>query len=425
MFVGAYREVPEGGNHPCITRFSAGIIHKENEFISQLHRGTMKSEAYLSSSFLMSKGTMSKDDQTFPISLIAFDKIYIDQDLSSLPWQFARGMYLMRSHSKDLQKYMKSVPKEVIDAPTNMAAMILALMMEGDRKLYQKISGSLLNIREYDSAEVRMFFRDSFDAAIKSGGSALFNGFLFNLMTEVFAKPRNMDLNDFVDRHLMIVMHQELFVCSFLAQKYSIAPILTMSDIELRLAISKLPPIPMNADDLFLNSSPNQNNESNRDTSPLLVSKYFDQDTVQKMLNINKRRLKQKSPVKLLLEVAVPNFANIPLLEIVKLKAKDKLKSIARLVNDLKGENKDISSLEFSKRFIDHLMKVGRVLAPSAADVTVGLLGELPIPYVPLNPLSIISSINEVNQLIKFKKNFEWFIALADLQALSEKRKTR
>ncbi len=265
-------------------------------------------------------------------------------------------------------------------------------------------NSKLRYIREIDNDEIREFFYLNFEQAMKTGKtSPIFHTELFDLLINYYSILSGSDIRqDFFTKSHLIIMVQEFFTAYFLSAKYGISPILTTSEIELRLVIESLPPIPMQPASL---------------ARPILFRKYCDLAMIQDMLDFKNAQHDEIQPI---IELSVPRFSEIPLVEIAKLKKKDKFSSIAKLSEKMR-QNKKITDLDFSKIFVDELWEMGKTLSPSVKENIIGVLGELPLP-IPINPISILSSANSIKNLVNFKKEYSWFIVLSQLKDLSSKK---
>lgn len=412
----------------------------------------MESEAYISSTFYFPNRRISQDTNLIRTCLIAYDKLYVDQNLETLPWEWAKGTHLLSNdyiNEKDdnsaekIRKQIMALGKKANAKSdkdsNNYSGFLLASYLEGEYHIYQLLSKAIINIREHQSQDIRNFFRESFDYPIEIGGSAIFHPFVFPLLDKYFTKTLKIDWTNRLDIQYIVILIQELFVTAYLTKEHNISSILSLNDIEIRSAPSKIQPIPIDTNAAFETFRPANSpkvtiTEPKASYAPVFFEdddgvrvelanpnntllKYFGKaKSVQNLIKIGVKP-KKKKDVQLVLEFSVPEFSQIPLMEIAKLKQKDKLKSIGKLADDIRDGNHRMSNIDFSKRFVDYLWDVGKTLSPSIPETLIGLLGELPLP-IPINPFGLLSSINDINQLIQFKRKYSWFIALSKLQKL-------
>lgn len=378
-----------------------------------------KSEAYLSSTFYFPNTKVIRDRDVFVISLIAYDLLYVDQDLRNIPWATAKGMYLVQERSKLLLKYFRKwgiSRKMEKEQPLNLSSANLALLMDADRKIYKRLSRYFVNIRKHPSKIVRNFFKLNFENALEKGGTPLFHPFILPLLDEYYTKELDFNWNAALDRQLMFILEQELFVSSFLAKKCNISPVLTLNDLEIRKALQRLPLISTDYETALNQLLPSDTKVRLRDKTPLLLEHFFDEETVQEIISFTPTN--KYDEVKVLLEFAVPEFSNIPIGEIAKLKKRKRLKSISKLAEEIRENYSHIKSTDYAKIFVDYLWELGRDLSPSISEIAVGLLSEVPIP-IPINPIGILSSLNDINQYAQFRKKYSWFITLSALKDVS------
>lgn len=406
----------------------------------------MVSEAYLSSTFIFPNGRITQDANLIRTCLIAYDKLYIDQDLTSVPWSLAKSTKLLTDYRNEKDdKLAKKLLKQLMklrnknEDDTNLSGLNFANYLDGDYRIFRMLSNSILNIREHQSPSIRNFFRESFEYPMEIGGSGIFHSFIFPLLDNFFSDELHINWHDTFEVEFLIVLIQELFVTAFLTKKHNIVSVLSLNDIEIRNALSKIRPIPLGVNEALEVLRPSgiptiTIKKPRSDYSAVLfqdekgihvelanpynpLQKYFGRSkSIQNAVNISTRVKKQKD-VKLLLEFSVPEFSKIPIVEIAKLKQKDKLKSIGQLTEQIRDGNQRMSNLDFSKKFIEYLWEIGKTLSPSVPETLVGILGEVPLP-IPINPLGLLSSANDINQLIQFKKKYSWFITLSKLQKL-------
>jgi len=194
---------------------------------------------------------------------------------------------------------------------------------------------------------------------------------------------------------------EDYFASDFLLKKSIASPILSATHIALRNIIRSTVPI--------LPKPTNAKEEK-------IISRFL--KTIYRVEKIKNTSLRHESVVPLL-ELAVPKFENIPISEIINLKAKDKFSSLGKLIEDSELTSPAINDLDTAKIFIDQLWAMGKQLSPSIPEATIGVLSNLPVPFISV-PLGILSSINEIKGLISFKKDYSWFIVLSQLRELSK-----
>jgi hypothetical protein len=407
----------------------------------------MNSEAYLSSTFVFPNKRVTQDTNLIRTCLIAYDKLYVDLDLDSLPWNWAKGTQLFNKFidekdDKNADKLLKQIMglrKKINTEMNDYSRFSFANYLDGDYRIYKLLSKAVLNIREHQSPDIKNFFSESFDYPIEIGGSGIFHPYVFPLLDKYFSDELKINWRNRFDIQYMVQLIQELFVTAYLTKKHNITSILSLNDLEIRNALSKIKSIPIDNNAAFDAFRPADSpkitfTEPGASYSPVFfeedggvrielsnpnnpLKKYFGKSRlVQNVIRIGIKPKKQRD-IELVLELSVPDLSKIPLIEIAKLKQKDKLKSIGQLAESIRDNNQRLSNLDFSKIFIDYLWQVGKTLSPSVPETLIGLLGNLPLP-IPINPLGFISSINDINQLIQFKKKYSWFMVLSKLQKL-------
>lgn len=370
-------------------------------------------QAYLPPTIYFPNTKVAVDPNILPISLIAYEKVYIHSDLENLPWDLADSIVSARKGRKfNPAKYKQ----RDFDDPVDVSQMNLAILLDGNPKNLKLLSRHLIDITKHPNPEVTEFFYLSFES-IRGIGTQMFHLYLLPLLDNHFTNELNFNWDDVIDRHFSYVLNQEVFVSSILSKKFGFDVIQSLNDIELKMAILHMPPIPINmaqATEKFTGL------KINFDKKPNLLDKYVKSRTIQAMLRGQTNNRRKIKDINLLLDLSVPNFSEVPISEIAKLKAKDRLKSIAGIANDIREKAKSTSSLDFAKIFADHLWKIGKTFSPSISDILIGVIGEIPLP-VPINPIGILSSVNDIQQYVKFNKEYRWFITISQLRQLGEK----
>lgn len=370
-------------------------------------------QAYLPPTIYFPNSKVVADSNILPISLIAYDKVYIHSDLENLPWDLADSIVSTRKGRKfNPAKYKK----RDFDEPVDVSQMNLAILLDGNPKNLKLLSKHLIDIKKHPNPEVTEFFYLSFES-LRGFGTQMFHLYLLPLLDSHFTNELHFDWDDVIDRHFSYVLNQEVFVSSILSKNFGFDVIQSLNDIELKMAILHMPPIPINmakATEKYTGA------KVNFDKKPNLLDKYVKSRTIQAMLRNQSSNRRKVKDIKLILDLSVPNFSEVPISEIARLKAKDKLKSIAEIAHDIREKAKSTSSLDFAKIFSDHLWKIGKTFSPSISDILVGVIGEIPLP-LPVSPIGIISSLNDIQQYIKFKQEYQWFISISELRKHGEK----
>lgn len=430
-------------------------------------------EAYFSSTFL--NGLSPHDPHIFKIALIAYDKIYVDKDISNLPWAHSwDGIKKLQAETKKLQerinrleriatnfnirdaaaelfdiismtasgRFKKRTPKKESSSPetakvridiskleksqgwktdppvispllyysndidetvfngvpsTDTASVALANYIQNEEILKGLAKrNSLQYIRNHPNNAVKNFFKMSFEDEISSGLTPVFHRKLFDLIAVHLLSSKGIDtIKDPFNRDYLTIMMQEIFVTHYLSKKHNISPILTTSDLDLRLLL-----------DSAFHSMEIVPDEMEK---PYLYFDYF--SDIRTLHNLVSERQEVHEKVDVIMNMVAPNFSLIPLKEIVHLKTKDKFESLQNLAKRLTN-TKSLSDEDIAKYFIDELWKMGKRLSPSISEIMVGILGEVPLP-IPVNPIGILSSLHSIKGLLEFKKEYGWFIVLS------------
>jgi hypothetical protein len=121
--------------------------------------------------------------------------------------------------------------------------------------------------------------------------------------------------------------------------------------------------------------------------------------------------------MELVANISVPSLEDIPLREVVRIKQKDRTRSLASFADRLWTRSRG-DSLDFAKAYADELWKVAQQLNPSVGEITVNVLGNAPIG-LPLNPLGIAGAVKMLHGRRRLNADAPWFFILSDLRGKS------
>lgn len=367
----------------------------------------MQSHAYLSAFFYryLVHPTM------FPISLIAYDKIYVNVDFNDIPWN--RVLWERRDEIENgdidketLEKVVEYEKEKGQEKKTDWWASSLAHYLQWDYRNLKDLDGVLLDLKLQGPKQTQSFLSRKLRQPYYEGRPVYLD--LLNYWIRSYWKLTYGDLyaDDTLDHISAETIANEFFTIRHLIKRTSIFPILTYTELDVMRELKHFPiilPEPQNEKERkwWNGFARYMTRELKRNRQ---VASSLEQDT-------------KHSVVETILDWSVPKFDDVPLREIVMFKKKDKTSSIAKLAEEIR-ETKKVDNIDVAKIFVDRLWEMGKTLQPSIGENLIGVLGEIPLP-IP-NPFGIVSAFKSALDLVKFKKEYSWFITLSEIQNKSK-----
>ena len=266
---------------------------------------------------------------------------------------------------------------------------------------YSQIRHRLGYVRDLDN-DAGEFFRDVIDGRQAVPAEHIASRTLFEKCIDWLETIKPRTEIDAIDMDMLIDMYHELFISHFLWRRYRVATVSTAGVHLLRAYL-------LQSADVDLWDS-------------VEAEAHWRQFIPARTIHEFIREVSGDVDAADFGELLIPDVASIPIAEIVKFVIKDHAQPIYDFIADLMTKHRgQLTHREVADEVVEQLWKITHVLWPSARDVAIGFLGNVPMPVL-INPIGAVDWFRSAFKKRNLDREYKWVLAVNEISHFRQNR---